>query len=221
MSILGEIIISRVLYSSLGYLCFVPAIYGVSSFKSLTPTLKAFTLLMCLSCICEIPSSIQYYHYRNNAFIDHIYVPIQAVLMCYAFSFHLTSFIKPHWLMVVGISLAIFSIFNTFFIQPYDVLNSYAIGPGTALNILLILGYFLALVQSEDTRPFSQIPEVWICSFWLIHLSFAFILYAGGDLISPLPRDARYMIHGARAYSMLTFYLSIAYGIWIHRKQLT
>jgi hypothetical protein len=213
--------IGKILLFSIRFLCFVPAIYGVRHFTKLTPTLKAFTLLMCLSSICEIISSYIARYYRSNTVIDHVYVPIQAVLMCYAFSFHLTPFIKPSRLMYIGILFAIFSVFNSFFIQPWYVMNSYAIGPGTTLNILLILGFFLALVQSEDTRPFSQIPEVWICSFWLIHLSSAFVWYAAGSLFLLLPLVLDSIISSIRSYLLLTFYLSIAYGIWIHRKQLT
>ena len=213
------ITLGNIIYFLIRFLCLIPAVYGVKHFSNLTPTLKAFTLLMCLSVVCEIPSNILFYLHMKNAIIFHVYAPIQIILMCYAFKGHLTSFIKPNTLMIVGLLCAILSVLNSFFIQPYYVINSYANGTITGITLLMILGYFLALVKSDQIQPFSTIPEVWIFLFLVIHLCTAFFVYIGGDLFSFLPRKTIKFIWALRNYSMLVFYLSIALGIWIHRKQ--
>jgi hypothetical protein len=109
------------------YSCIIPAIIGIRNYNKLSSDFKSLTWMVIICFLLELPSYYLHDRGKNNLFIMHIYTILEFVLLGYVYRIHLKRLIPPWMMTMIIVLFCTYSIFNSIFIQPININNSYAL----------------------------------------------------------------------------------------------
>jgi hypothetical protein len=174
---------SKSIIHAILYVCNIPpvlaSLLALFYLKKVDSRLYSFNMFLLLNGIIQVTQLVilnitKSYH----LLMFHIDVPIEfALLAHFYYSFLKQYFDKKIYFSLVGIFIA-FSIFNSIFIQPIHLFNSYAIVAESTILIILSVFAFIVLLDTRSQMKTTVLGKI----FELINAG-VFVYYSASLLI--------------------------------------
>jgi hypothetical protein len=200
---------SKSIIHAILYVCNIPpvlaSILALFYLKKVDSRLYSFNLFLLLNGIIQVTQLVilnitKSYH----LLMFHIDVPIEfALLAHFYYSFLKQYFDKKIYFSLVGIFIA-FSIFNSIFIQPIHLFNSYAIVAESTILIILSVFAFIVLLDTRSQMKTTVLGKI----FELINAG-VFVYYSATLLIYYFSNY--YLLHQKNAGNTSFISITVSY----------
>ena len=190
--------------------------------RYLRKTLVPFSRFIYLSGIIHLISLILWFYQMNNMFLLHLYVPLGTILVINFYKNFLGDLINSKIFEWTAVLFAIFSVFNTIFVQHFLTFNSYALTVQSVVISILSLSAFKWLMHDEiKTRHKKQLSSLnWINSGFFIYYSANLVIFYFGEIImhsiSIKWSQHTWMLH---SFFSAVMYFCFLIGLWKNRPQ--
>ncbi|UHG93775.1 hypothetical protein [Spirosoma oryzicola] len=184
--------------------------------RFLQAELRYIVDFLLLSLVGEVVSLILSKLHIPNLFLLHIYTLIEFNIIALFYRRFFSNF-YPKWLIIVLLTVFnSFAVFNTLFLQPLTVFNTYARGLESLMVIgLSILCFYKMLTELDIKRPETN-PVFWINTGFLIYFAGSLILFILANVAIAQPNQSlSLMSWGLHSCLFVLMHLAFGLGLWL------
>lgn len=200
------------------YVILVPLTLALLRHSKFTSIQKGLSWLIYVAALFQATSTTIRYLGMTNIPLFHLYPLISLGLLSFIYQFTLRLFF-PRWLIpVLTISLIIFSLFNSLFIQSIFEFSSNTLSLVSVLLVFYALSYFYKLL-SRPPKPYLELnPMFWINCGVITYYSGSFIIFMYSNYMLPKSIEAQRILWGLHALFNIFNYLLYSIALWVREK---
>jgi uncharacterized membrane protein YfcA len=190
--------------------------------RHLSPALKILSIHLLVVVCIELVSTWLFYQKKNNLFLLHIFTIEEFVMVSLFYSASLKEYISKRVFYTFIVLFTIFSLFNSFFLQPFTKNNTYARSIEGLFIIAYTIIYFYKSLDETNAVREKRTTFLWISSGFLLYFSYSVLLFTlsnfirGNDL-----RELRLTLWAIHALFSILLYIQISIGLWKYRTRQT
>jgi hypothetical protein len=206
-----------IVYSALALLC--PLLISILRFKTFTPSLKVLTFHLVLVSSVEIIANLMWYYRMNNLKLLHVYTVLEFIMISWFYSICLKDMVRPRIIFFMAAGFTLFSVFNSWQLQPVTEFNTYARSLESILVIIYALASFFYMLTRPNLEGMVRTPLFWINSGFLIYFSGGLFLFILSNYIVDMGKDLNRLGWGVHAILSIVLYIFISIGLWNSRAK--
>lgn len=162
-------------------------------------------------------------HSRNNLWLVHIYAVEELVMLSLFYSELFKKKIGKRVFISISIIFLICAVLNALYLQPITTHNTYIRSLGSLVIIIWTIIYFYRRLADEEEYDQAQrsrdLGLTWMNSGFLVYFSFSLLLFTLSNFMSGKEyRVISKNLWAGHAVATIFLYLTIAIGLWKHRK---
>ncbi len=160
----------------------IPFLIGLVTFRHFTAELRIFFMFVAYGVFNEFLSAfvVKIVGVNNNLPLLHLYGLVTFLILGIFYRYLLAGYIKQKWIDIIIALYAIYYLINSLFLQSIYEFPGVARAIGTFIILLLIILYFVKVMQEAKIRNLFAEPVIWISGALLIYYAynlFYFILF--------------------------------------------
>lgn len=151
----------------------------------------------------------------NNMPVFHIFTVVEFTIISLFYMTIYTNKIQLRIVKVVLLLFILFSITNSFFIQPITSFNTYSRSLGAIILILYCVVYFQQLIST--VMDFNN-PNIWYASGIFIYFSSSFLIFIMSNLTLTIRKELNFILWNIHGFMVLLMYIFISFGFHIVKR---
>lgn len=196
-----------------------PVGVGWKHYPSLTLA-QRWTFWFCVaSLLLMLYANVLFIHLTNNLFIGHAYLLIQFVCLTRVYQLEVKEGLSRKLFGVLIVGFTAFSLFNTFYLQPLTVHNTYARNVASIVLSIVSIYYFFQLVRRPFTVKVERLFMFWFSAGVLLYFLSSLFIFTVSNVIQPF-KSVTIPVWTIHAGLLWIFFLALGIGLWIHHKPL-
>ena len=184
----------------------LPLTAAITTYKSLTGTLRILSVFVFFTALIEISSMILSLQLINNMFLFHLFTLIEFAFLM-AFFGHISGNSKARIIaLITAIAFIGYALTEASIHQSFDHFNSQQRSVEGIIILLCCINYFITLIRNDRIEMAN--PLLWLVSGLFIYFSGTLFLFAYAD---------KYLISSEHNYwtihSILNIFLNLTFAI--------
>lgn len=210
--------IYKAIFAPIAYVIpILPLVLGIIKFRTLGKNKISIVCLTLVASVISIYSTYQSKNGINNLASLHL---LTALEFTFVVGFYFFTFPKPihkQVLIYIWLAFIIFTLINSFYIQPTHTYNSYARGLESFVLLSISMAYLLYRVSSNDSSDFKNEGIIWIVFAFLFYFGstqFLFLFENQLGLVSKAVIRIAFKVHLS---VNIIYYSLLAKGLWTQK----
>ena len=179
---------------------------------------KWLAIFLAFSLFSDILLRILYFLGINPNLYGNVYQVLSMPLIAIFFYYAIQWPSLKKWLIVINILYFIFCVYNLFFLQKPETINSYSQIFESIIILVLCILFFFKLLKELPARQIQMVPLFWIMSGFLFSYAGKLVIYAITHYAINILNDPLLIIYMFHNLLTLLGYVLITIGAWVYNK---